>query len=459
MSEMKCDILVIGGGPGGYVAAIRAAQLGYKVICVDKNAALGGTCLNVGCIPSKALLHSSHLYRSAHLNFADIGIELPEVRLNLEKMMAHKTTLIQGLNKGITQLFKKNGVVFVEGQASFVSEKQVQVKGPSQTRITMDYCIIATGSEVAYPSFISLDEETIVSSTGALKFSEVPKTLLVMGGGYIGLEMASVWNNLGAKVTVVEAQPSIVPAMDKDIQNTLIKSLKQQGIEFLLNTKITKIEKNQIGAAVTLENGSILEVEKVLIAVGRRPVTQGLNLEAAGVKIDAKGYIETNHWQTTTRGIYAIGDVTQGPMLAHKAEEEGVAAIETIAGQKPHIAYHLIPSVIYTSPEAASVGLTEKEVDINTVNIGIFPFSANSRARAINQKDGLVKIIADKKTDRVLGVHIVGNEAGILIAEAVVAMEYSASSEDIARICHAHPTLNEAIKESALAVLKRSIHM
>lgn len=462
------DLVVIGGGPGGYVAAIRAAQLGMKVACVEKRGALGGTCLNVGCIPSKALLYSSELYEKASHEYENHGIKFSKVEFDLAAMMKRKEEVTSGLNKGIEGLFKKNKVTYIKGFASFASSNIIDVTLEGQTsQVVAKNIIIATGSEIMSLPGIEIDEKIIVSSTGALSLKSVPKKMVVIGGGYIGLEMGSVWRRLGAEVTVVEYLDRIVPAMDGEIAKQFHKALEKQGIKFLLGQKVLEAKNDGKMAKLTIESVAdqskqVLEADVVLVSVGRRPFTDNLKLENTAIKVDERGRIPVNnHLQTIVPNIYAIGDVIVGPMLAHKAEEEGVAAVEFIAGQKPHVNYDVIPGVVYTSPEVASVGKTEEEVKKLGIEykVGKFPFMANSRARAIGVNEGLVKIIARKDNDEVLGVHIIAPEAGTMIAEMVVAMEFKAAAEDIARIVHAHPTLNEAIKEAALAVDGRAIHM
>lgn len=461
------DVIVIGGGPGGYVAAIRAAQLGMKVACVDQRKTLGGTCLNVGCIPSKALLYSSHQYEGAKTQLSTHGIEVKDIRLNLSQMMARKERVVEELTKGIQFLFKKNKVDFIQGHASFLSAHEIAVVHEEQSKTySAKNFIIATGSVAADIDGIKVDEERIVSSTGALSLKTVPEHLVVIGGGYIGLELGSVWRRLGARVTVVEYAERVVPAMDEEMGALLHKALQEQGISFKLSTKVTHVEKKEKAIVVNLEDRQTqkkesLDVDVVLVSTGRRPCTQGLNLEVLGIQKTEAGHVVVNHaYKTALPHIYAIGDVIQGPMLAHKAEEEGVAVAELIAGQKPHVNYNGIPAVVYTHPEVACVGKTEQELKTQGIDyaIGKFPFSANSRARANGTSYGLVKILACAKTDEVLGVHIVHEAAGTMIAEAVMAMEYKASSEDIARTCHAHPTLSEALKEAALSALGRAIH-
>jgi dihydrolipoamide dehydrogenase len=464
MSDNVFDLVVIGGGPGGYVAAIRAAQLGLKVACVEKRGTLGGTCLNVGCIPSKALLQSSEIYEEAAHGLEKHGVKLGKVELDLASMLKRKDDVVEGLTKGIEGLFKKNKVTYVVGSGEIIAPGQVKVNGEI---LKTKNIIIATGSEVMPLPGIEIDEKTIVSSTGALALKSVPKRMIVIGGGYIGLELGSVWRRLGAEVTVVEFLDAIVPAMDAEIGRQLNKILEKQGMKFRLGTKVVAAKTSGKAVTLTVEPSKggaqeTLEADVVLVSIGRRPHTANLGLEKVGVKLDNRGRIETNaHFETNVKGIYAIGDVIAGPMLAHKAEEEGVAAVENIAGQSGHVNYDAIPGVVYTWPEVATVGKTEEELKAAGVayKVGKFPFLANSRARAIGDSDGLVKILACSKSDRVLGVHIIGPDAGTMIAEAVLALEYGASSEDIARTCHAHPTLNEAVKEAAMAVLNRAVHV
>ena len=464
MSE-KFDVTVIGGGPGGYVCAIRLSQLGLKTACIEFRGSLGGTCLNVGCIPSKNLLNFSENFHKAK-NFTNIGIEVGEVKLNLSKMMKNKDKAVADLTKGIEFLFKKNKVTYFKGKGSFKSSNEISILADNkETVIQTDKTIISTGSEPVSIPGIDFDEEKILSSTGALSISKLPKKMIIVGGGYIGLEMGSVWSRLGTQVEVVEYLDHITPGMDKEISKEFEKILKKQGIKFHLNTKVEKINKNKNGVSInTLDKSNkknTVEADVVLISVGRRPFTKDLNLEKIGVQTDKKGMVKVNkNFETSTKNIYAIGDVIDGPMLAHKAEEEGIAVAEIIAGQSGHVNYDVIPGVIYTSPEVAYVGKTEEQLKVNKTNykVGKFPFLANSRAKAINEPEGFVKILADTKTDKVLGVHIIGPHAGEMIAEMSVAMEFGASSEDIARTCHAHPTFSEAIKEAALSVDKRQIH-
>ena len=464
MSE-KFDVTVIGGGPGGYVCAIRLSQLGLKTACIEFRGSLGGTCLNVGCIPSKNLLNFSENFHKAK-NFTNIGIEVGEVKLNLSKMMKNKDKAVADLTKGIEFLFKKNKVTYFKGKGSFKSSNEISILADNkETVIQTDKTIISTGSEPVSIPGIDFDEEKILSSTGALSISKLPKKMIIVGGGYIGLEMGSVWSRLGTQVEVVEYLDHITPGMDKEISKEFEKILKKQGIKFHLNTKVEKINKNKNGVSInTLDKSNkknTIEADVVLISVGRRPFTKYLNLEKIGVQTDKKGMVKVNKsFETNIKNIYAIGDVIDGPMLAHKAEEEGIAVAEIIAGQSGHVNYDVIPGVIYTTPEVAYVGKTEEQLKVNKTNykVGKFPFLANSRAKAINEPEGFVKILADTKTDKILGVHIIGPHAGEMIAEMSVAMEFGASSEDIARTCHAHPTFSEAIKEAALSVDKRQIH-
>ncbi len=461
------DLIIIGGGPAGYTGAIRAAQLGMKVACVEKRKALGGTCLNVGCIPSKALLNFSEKYEEARLHFSNIGIKT-NAELDLATMMNKKSQVVSDLCKGIDSLFAKNKVTKFTGHGQLISANIVEILTEGgKEQITAKNILLATGSDVMQVPDVNIDEEYIVSSTGALALTKVPETMVVVGGGYIGLELGSVWRRLGSKVTVVEYAPRIVPALDEEIGAAFHKILQKQGIEFQLNTKVLKAEKkaNKVNLLVQKLEGdnaaATITADVVLVAVGRKPYTENLGLDKAGVKLDSRGRVEINsHFQTAVPNIYAVGDLVQGPMLAHKAEEEAVAAVEIMAGQAGHINYNLIPSVVYTSPEVASVGATEADLKTAGINykVGKFPFLANSRARATGSTEGMVKILADSKTDQVLGAHIIGPDAGTLIAEIAMAMVFSASSEDIARTCHAHPTLSEAIKEAALAVDKRTIN-
>ena len=464
MSE-KFDVTVIGGGPGGYVCAIRLAQLGLKTACIESRSTPGGTCLNIGCIPSKSLLNLSENFHKAK-NFKKIGIETGEIKLNLSKMMENKDKAVTTLTKGVEFLIKKNKISYFKGIGSFKSPSKISiVKDGKETTIITGKTIISTGSEPVSLPGIDFDEEKILSSTGALSISSLPKKLIVVGGGYIGLEMGSVWSRLGTEVQVIEFLEHITPGMDKEISNEFMKILKKQGIKFQLNTKVEKITKKNNGVIIEISNKNgdknKLEADVVLISVGRKPFTNNLNLENIGVELDKKGRVKVNkNFETNIKNIYAIGDVIEGPMLAHKAEEEGIAVAELIAGQSGHVNYDVIPGVIYTSPEVASVGKTEEQLKEKGISykIGKFPFAANSRAKAIDDPEGFVKILADSVTDKVLGVHIIGPHAGEMISEMSVAMEFGASSEDIARTCHAHPTFSEAIKEAALSVDKRQIH-
>jgi dihydrolipoamide dehydrogenase len=465
--ENNFDVIVVGGGPGGYVCAIRAAQLGLKTACVESRGTLGGTCLNVGCIPSKSLLNLSENYRKATKDFYGQGIEINDIKLNIEKMMANKNKSVQILTKGVEFLFKKNKVTYIKGKGVLFSKNNVVVyeEGKKNTYKAKNI-VIATGSSPTSLPGVDIDEKNIVSSTGALSLESVPKNFVVIGGGYIGLEMGSVWSRLGSKVTVVEYLDHITPGMDKEISKEFQKILTKQGIEFKLNNKVTAVKNVKNKVVVDFTNNTSaekikLECDKVLIAVGRKPYTEGLNLSKIGVKKDSKGRIEVNKkLQTSVENIYAIGDVISGPMLAHKAEEEGIAVAETLSGQTGHINYDVIPGVVYTSPEVATVGKTEEQLKLENIDykVGKFPFLANSRAKVNNETDGFVKMLADAKSDRVLGVHIIGPHSGDMIAEMALAMEFGASAEDIARTCHAHPTHTEAIKEAALAVDKRPIH-
>ena len=465
--ENNFDVIIIGGGPGGYVCAIRAAQLGLKVACIESRGTLGGTCLNVGCIPSKSLLNLSESYHKAQKNFNSQGIEFTGLKLNLDKMMANKNKSVQVLTKGIEFLFKKNNVTYIKGKGVLFSNNDVVVyEGEKKTSYKTKNVVIATGSAPSSLPGIEIDEENIVSSTGALALKEVPKKFIVIGGGYIGLEMGSVWSRLESDVTVIEYLDHITPGMDKEVSAEFLKILTKQGIKFKLNSKVTSVTNKNNQVEITFTNNQTLKEEtlladKVLVSVGRKPYTEGLNLSKIGVKKDRQGKIEVNKkLQTSINNIYAIGDVIKGPMLAHKAEEEGIAVAEIIAGQAGHVNYDIIPGVIYTSPEVATVGKTEEQLKNEKINykVGKFPFLANSRAKVNNETDGFIKILADSKTDRVLGVHMIGPHTGDMIAEMAVAMEFGASAEDIARTCHAHPTHTEAVKEAALAVDKRAIH-
>ena len=461
------DLVIIGGGPGGYVCAIRAAQLGLKTACVESRGALGGTCLNVGCIPSKSLLNLSENFLKAKKDFNQQGIEIEGIKLNIEKMMSNKNKSVQVLTKGVEFLFKKNKVTYLKGKGVLFSKNDITVyEENKKTSYKTKNIVIATGSEVTSLPGIEIDEKNIISSTGALSLKKVPEKLAVIGGGYIGLEMGSVWSRWGSEVTVIEYLDFITPGMDKEISNEFKKILIKQGIKFKMGSKVNSVKKN--GSKVIINYTDVknsknesLEVDKVLVSVGRKPYTEGLNLEKVGVKKDDKGRIEVNEkLQTSIKNIYAIGDVIKGPMLAHKAEEEGIAVAEILAGQAGHVNYDVIPGVIYTSPEVATVGKTEEQLkeENKSYKVGKFPFLANSRAKVNNETEGFVKILADSKSDKVLGVHIIGPHCGDMIAEMALAMEFGASAEDIARTCHAHPTHTEAIKEAALAVDKRPIH-
>ena len=465
MSE-KFQAIVIGGGPGGYVCAIRLSQLGIKTACVESRGSLGGTCLNIGCIPSKSLLNLSENFHKVK-HFSNLGIEISAVKLNLEKMMKNKDKVVTILTKGIEFLFKKNKITHYKGTGSFKSATQVSIidDKKKETIIDSDKIIISTGSEPISLPGVKFDEKVIVSSTGALALSKVPKKMVIVGAGYIGLEMGSVWSRLGSEVHVVEFLDHITPGMDKEISKEFMKILQKQGINFHLQTKVNSIKKNNKRAVVSTTNRDgkkiNFECNVVLVSVGRKPNTKNLNLDAIGIALDDKKRVKVDkNFQTNVKNIYAIGDVIAGPMLAHKAEEEGIAIAELIAGQSGHVNYNIIPGVVYTSPEVASIGKTEEQLkDLNQkYKVGKFPFMANSRAKAINETDGFVKILAEEKTDKVLGVHIIGSHAGEMIAQIAIAMEFGASSEDIARTCHAHPTFSEAIKEAALSVDKRPIH-
>ena len=458
------DVIVIGSGPGGYVCAIRCAQLGLKTACVEKRETLGGTCLNIGCIPSKALLQSSEKFEEASRHLADHGVVVGDVSLDLPAMMAHKDKVVQANVSGVEFLFRKNKVDWLKGEGRITAPDTVAVGDQTYTTKSI---VIATGSDVAPLKGIEIDERRIVSSTGALALDAVPEHMVVVGGGYIGLEMGSVWQRLGSRVTVVEFLDRILPGMDGEVSKQMQRILAKQGMTFRLGTKVTTATASDKGVTLTVEpaaggDGETLEADVVLVAIGRIPMTNGLGLEEVGVALDDRGRVKTDgHFKTTVPGIYAIGDVIAGPMLAHKAEEEGVAIAEILAGQAGHVNYDAIPGVVYTWPEVAQVGRTEEELKEAGADFrrGKFPFTANGRARAMNATDGFVKILADAKTDRVLGVHIIGAEAGTMIAECAMAIEFGASAEDIARTCHAHPTLNEAVKEAALAVDGRPIHM
>jgi dihydrolipoyl dehydrogenase len=469
MADNSFDLIVIGSGPGGYVCAIRAAQLGLKTACVEKRSTLGGTCLNIGCIPSKAMLQSSHKFEETGHALALHGVKVDGVGLDLSTMLTRKEKVVGENVKGIEFLFRKNKVTWIKGAARLDGAGKVVVKAEAggEETYTAKSIVIATGSESMPLNGVSIDEERIVTSTGALELEKVPGHMVVVGAGYIGLEMGSVWRRLGAKVTVVEFLDRILPGMDGEVAKQFQRLLGKQGMSFRLGTKVTAAKKTKAGVALTLEpaaggTAETLEADVVLVAIGRRPYTNGLGLETAGVAIDNKGRITIDkHYQTNVPGLYAIGDVIAGPMLAHKAEEEGVAVAEIIAGEAGHVNYETVPGIVYTWPEVATVGKTEEDLKGAGVayKTGRFPFTANARARCNAETDGFVKILADAKTDRVLGVHIIGPEAGTMIHECVMAMEFGGSAEDIARAFHAHPTLNEAIKEAALGVDGRSIHI
>ena len=464
MSE-KFQAVVIGGGPGGYVCAIRLSQLGIKTACIDARGALGGTCLNIGCIPSKSLLNLSENFEKTK-NFPHLGIEVGQVKLNLDKIMKNKNKAVDTLTKGVEFLFKKNKVSYYKGTASFKTAKKISIKDEKkEIIIETEKTIISTGSEPISLPGAEFDEKKILSSTGALSLEKVPKKMLVVGGGYIGLEMGSVWLRFGSEVHVIESLDHITPGMDREISKEFMKILTKQGMKFHLQTKLESIKKNDSGVIVTSSSKDGKKIDfncdAVLISIGRKPNTKNLNLEKINIILDDKKRIKTNkNFETSVKNIYAIGDVISGPMLAHKAEEEGIAVAELIAGQSGHVNYDVIPGVIYTSPEVASVGKTEEQLkELNKkYKIGKFPFLANSRAKAIDVPEGFVKILADDKTDKILGAHMIGPHAGEMIAEIGIAMEFGASAEDIARTCHAHPTFSEAVKEAALSVDKRAIH-
>lgn len=468
---MAYDVVVIGSGPGGYVCAIKAAQLGLKVAVVEKNATFGGTCLNIGCIPSKALLHASEMLAEAQHSFDALGVEVGTPKMNLKKMMAHKDATVAANVNGVSFLFKKNKIESFQGTGKVLGAGKVGVTGADgkTQEFETKNIVIATGSDVAgIPGVdVAFDEKVIISSTGGLSLEKVPGHLVVVGGGVIGLELGSVWARLGAKVTVVEYLDTILGGMDGDVAKQFQRMLAKQSFEFKLGSKVTGVAKAKKGATVTFEPvkggaAETIEADVVLVATGRRPYTDGLGLKEAGVEMDERGRVKTDsHLRTNVAGIYAIGDVVVGPMLAHKAEDEGVAVAEIIAGQAGHVNYDVIPGVVYTSPEVASVGKTEEELKKAGIayKAGKFPFTANGRARAMLHTDGFVKVLADKDSDKVLGVHIVGFGAGEMIHEAAVLMEFGGSSEDLARTCHAHPTMSEAVKEAALATFFKPIHM
>ena len=468
---MSYDLVVIGAGPGGYVCAIKAAQLGLKTALVEKRDTYGGTCVNVGCIPSKALLHATEMLLEAEHSFDALGIEISKPKVNLKKLMAHRVNTVEQNTKGLVFLMKKNKIDTFQGTGQVLGQGRVSVTGEDgkAQEIQTKNIVIATGSDIAgIPGVdVAFDEKVIVSSTGALEFDNVPGHLVVVGGGVIGLELGSVWARLGSKVTVVEYLDTILGGMDGEVAKQFQRMLAKQGMDFKLGAKVTAVAKSAKGATVTFEpvkggNAETIEADAVLVATGRKPYTDGLGLDKAGVELDDRGRVKVDgHLKTNVPGIYAIGDVVVGPMLAHKAEEEGVAVAEMLAGQAGHVNYDVIPGVVYTSPEVASVGKTEEELKKAGVDYkaGKFPFTANGRARAMLQTEGFVKVLADKTTDRVLGVHIVGFGAGEMIHEAAVLMEFGGSSEDLARTCHAHPTMSEAVKEAALATFSKPIHM
>jgi dihydrolipoamide dehydrogenase len=462
------DLVVIGTGPGGYVCAIRAAQLGMKVAVIEKEATLGGTCLNIGCMPSKALLHASEMFEEAAHSFAKMGVSVPAPKLDLPSMMQFKQQGIDGNVKGVEFLMKKNKIDVIYGTGKILAAGKVEVSGDGKTQtVETRNIVIATGSDIARLKGIEIDEKRIVSSTGALSLDRVPEKLLIVGAGVIGLELGSVWHRLGSKVTVVEFLDRILPGMDGEIARQFQRILEKQGFTFKLGAKVTAVDTSGKTLIAKVEpaaggNTETLEADVVLVCIGRVPYTEGLGLKEAGVALDNRGRVQIDqHFSTSVKGIYAIGDVVAGPMLAHKAEDEGVATAEIIAGQAGHVNYDVIPGVVYTTPEVSSVGKTEEELKQEGIayTSGKFPFTANGRSKVNQTTDGFVKVLADAKTDRVLGVHIIGIEAGEMIHEAAVLMEFGGSAEDLARTCHAHPTRSEAVKEAALAVGKRAIHM
>lgn len=469
MSNFDFDVVIVGAGPGGYVSAIKCAKLGLKVACVDKKQEnIGGTCLNVGCIPSKTMLEISHKFAEANHLFGDIGIKTGKVSIDIEAVLEKKSKVISGLRSGILSLFKKNKVEYLIGEAVFLDKNTIEIRSSGEVKkVTAKNFIIATGSSPVSLPGITIDEKTIISSTGALALNQTPKSIIVIGAGVIGLEMGSVWNRFGSEVTFVEYADRIIPTMDKEISTSALKIFASESMKFKLSTKVINVEVKKNGfAKVDVESvldgkKESLEADIVLVAVGRKPNSNGLGLEKIGVNIDKRGFIENNHLRTSVENIFAIGDVTTGPMLAHKAEEDGIAAAEIIAGQHGHVDYNLVPNVVYTHPEISSIGQTEEELKSREVDyrVGKFPLLANSRARATFEDKGFVKILSCAKTDRILGAHIISREAGGLIHEIAVAMDFGGSSEDIARICHAHPTYNEAVKEAAMAVNKDQIHI
>jgi len=464
MADGQYDVIVVGAGPGGYVCAIRAAQLGLKTACVEKRATLGGTCLNVGCIPSKALLTSSHKFEEVSSHLSTHGVVVGNVKLDLKAMMAHKNKVVSDNTKGIEFLFKKNKIDWLKGEGVVTAPGQITVAGKTYTA---KHIVIATGSESMPLKGVEVDEKQICTSTGALELESVPKSMVVIGGGVIGLELGSVWARLGTKVTVVEFLDRILPGMDGEVAKNFQRILEKQGFTFKLGSKVTGAKKDASGVTLTVEpakggDAEAVKADVVLLAIGRRAYTAGLGLDKIGVAMDERGRVVVDsHFQSSVPGIYAIGDVIAGPMLAHKAEDEGVAIAEIIAGQHGHVNYDAIPGVVYTHPEVANVGQTEEQLKAAGIayKVGKFPFSANGRARAMNETEGFVKILADATTDRVLGCHIIGPEAGTLIAEVVTTIEFGGSAEDIGRVCHAHPTLSETVKEAALAVDGRPVHI
>ena len=464
---MSYDLIIIGAGPGGYVCAIRAAQLGLKVAVAEKSKTLGGTCLNIGCIPSKALLYASEMFEEAGHGMAALGVKVAAPELDMVALMKHKDDTVAANVNGVAFLFKKNKIDWLHGEASIVAPGKVRVKGPvAEQVLETNAIVIATGSDVARLPGVEIDEKKVVSSTGALTLDPPPKKLIVVGAGIIGLELGSVWRRLGAEVTVVEFLDRILAGMDGEVAKQFHRMLEKQGVKFHLSSKVTAVDTSGAGVKATIEpakggEAQTVEGDVILVAIGRRPYTEGLGLEAAGVATERGQIVIDDHFQTNIKGIYAIGDVVRGPMLAHKAEDEGVAVAEILAGQHGHVNYDVIPGVVYTSPEVAVVGKSEEDLKATGVDykVGKFPFLANGRARAMRHTDGFVKVLADAKTDRVLGVHIVGFGAGEMIHEAAVLMEFGGSAEDLARTCHAHPTMSEAVKEAAMGVDKRSIHI
>jgi dihydrolipoamide dehydrogenase len=455
------DVVIIGGGPGGYNCAIRAAQLGLKVAIVEMRGRLGGTCLNVGCIPSKALLHASEAYEAVQKDYASLGIDVSGVKLNLPQMLAQKDEAVDGLTKGVEFLMKKNKITYFVGKGAITGQGAVAVTDAAgaKTDLATKNIVIATGSDILSLPGVTIDEERVVSSTGALKLASVPKKMIVIGGGYIGLEMGSVWRRLGAEVTVVEYLDRITPNMDGEVSTQFMRVLKKQGIIFELSTKVTGVTSSAKGVKVSVEpaaggDGKVLDADVVLVSIGRKPYTDGLGLETVGIVPDARGFIPANHWATSAPGVYVVGDVTHGPMLAHKAEDEGAAVAEIMAGKAGHVNFDVIPGVVYTNPEVASVGKTEEELKAagTPYKVGKFPFMANSRARTNHETDGFVKILEHSETRKILGVHMIGVGVGELIGEACLAMEFGASAEDIARTCHAHPTMSEAVRQASMSV-------